>query len=68
LTKQSISSEQSQETISRMPILTNTSASENFFDTEKKLLKEVHMVSIPPYDERLDIHMEEFYKKHWRYP
>jgi 23S rRNA G2445 N2-methylase RlmL len=25
------------------------------------------MVFNPPYDERLDIHMEEFYKKHRRY-
>jgi putative N6-adenine-specific DNA methylase len=32
----------------------------NFFDTERSW--KLHMVFNPPYDERLDIHMEEFYK------
>ena len=35
---------------------------ENFFDTEKSTEGKLHMVFNPPYDERLDIHMEEFYK------
>ena len=35
---------------------------ENFFDTEKQTQGTLHMVFNPPYDERLDIHMEEFYK------
>jgi putative N6-adenine-specific DNA methylase len=34
----------------------------NFFDTEKTTEGKLHMVFNPPYDERLDIHMEEFYK------
>ena len=34
----------------------------NFFDTEKTSQGKLHMVFNPPYDERLDIHMEEFYK------
>ena len=34
----------------------------NFFDTEKDTEGKLHMVFNPPYDERLDIHMEEFYK------
>lgn len=34
----------------------------NFFDTEKSTEGKLHMVFNPPYDERLDIHMEEFYK------
>jgi putative N6-adenine-specific DNA methylase len=34
----------------------------NFFDTEKESEGKLHMVFNPPYDERLDIHMEEFYK------
>ena len=34
----------------------------NFFDTEKTSEGKLHMVFNPPYDERLDIHMEEFYK------
>lgn len=34
----------------------------NFFDTEKTTQGKLHMVFNPPYDERLDIHMEEFYK------
>lgn len=35
---------------------------QNFFDTEKTSEGKLHMVFNPPYDERLDIHMEEFYK------
>ena len=35
---------------------------ENFFDTQKTTEGKLHMVFNPPYDERLDIHMEEFYK------
>jgi len=35
---------------------------QNFFDTEKESEGKLHMVFNPPYDERLDIHMEEFYK------
>jgi putative N6-adenine-specific DNA methylase len=34
----------------------------NFFDTEKESEGKLHIVFNPPYDERLDIHMEEFYK------
>ena len=34
----------------------------NFFDTEKISQGKLHIVFNPPYDERLDIHMEEFYK------
>jgi putative N6-adenine-specific DNA methylase len=34
----------------------------NFFDTEKSSEGKLHIVFNPPYDERLDIHMEEFYK------
>ena len=34
----------------------------NFFDAEKSTEGKLHMVFNPPYDERLDIHMEEFYK------
>lgn len=34
----------------------------NFFDSEKESEGKLHMVFNPPYDERLDIHMEEFYK------
>ncbi|SFF24146.1 putative N6-adenine-specific DNA methylase [Flavobacterium xueshanense] len=34
----------------------------NFFDTEKTSEGKLHIVFNPPYDERLDIHMEEFYK------
>ena len=34
----------------------------NFFDTEKTTEGKLHLVFNPPYDERLDIHMEEFYK------
>lgn len=34
----------------------------NFFDTEKTVEGKLHIVFNPPYDERLDIHMEEFYK------
>ena len=34
----------------------------NFFDTEKTTEGKLHVVFNPPYDERLDIHMEEFYK------
>jgi 23S rRNA G2445 N2-methylase RlmL len=37
------------------------------FDTEKQPKGNSYMVLNPPYDERLDIHMEEFYKKHRRY-
>jgi putative N6-adenine-specific DNA methylase len=39
-----------------------TIAEENFFDTEKTSEGKLQMVFNPPYDERLDIHMEEFYK------
>lgn len=35
---------------------------DNFFDTEKQTQGPLHMVFNPPYDERLDIHSEEFYK------
>ena len=35
---------------------------ENFFETEKNSEGKLHIVFNPPYDERLDIHMEEFYK------
>ena len=34
----------------------------NFFDTAKNSEQKLHIVFNPPYDERLDIHMEEFYK------
>ena len=34
----------------------------NFFDSEKTSEGKLHVVFNPPYDERLDIHMEEFYK------
>jgi putative N6-adenine-specific DNA methylase len=34
----------------------------NFFETEKTSKGKLHMVFNPPYDERLDIHMEQFYK------
>ena len=34
----------------------------NFFDTAKRSEQKLHIVFNPPYDERLDIHMEEFYK------
>jgi putative N6-adenine-specific DNA methylase len=34
----------------------------NFFDTLKSSDGKLHIVFNPPYDERLDIHMEEFYK------
>lgn len=34
----------------------------NFFDTQKENDKHLHMVFNPPYGERLDIDMEEFYK------
>ncbi len=39
-----------------------TISEQNFFDTEKTTDGKLHMVFNPPYDERLDIHMEEFYK------
>ena len=35
---------------------------DNFFETEKSTEGKLHIVFNPPYDERLDIHMEEFYK------
>ncbi|HEX8576772.1 MAG TPA: THUMP domain-containing protein, partial [Flavobacterium sp.] len=35
---------------------------QNFFDSEKATQGPLHMVFNPPYDERLDIHMEAFYK------
>ena len=35
---------------------------DNFFETEKSSEGKLHIVFNPPYDERLDIHMEEFYK------
>ncbi len=35
---------------------------ENFFETEKKVDGKLHIVFNPPYDERLDIRTEEFYK------
>ncbi|MEC5166654.1 putative N6-adenine-specific DNA methylase [Flavobacterium sp. PL11] len=35
---------------------------DNFFDTSKRSEEKLHIVFNPPYDERLDIHMEEFYK------
>jgi putative N6-adenine-specific DNA methylase len=34
----------------------------NFFDTEKNSQGKLHIVFNPPYDERLDIQMEAFYK------
>ncbi|MBQ0908471.1 class I SAM-dependent RNA methyltransferase [Flavobacterium sp. F-328] len=34
----------------------------NFFDSEKTSEGKLHIVFNPPYDERLDIHMEAFYK------
>ena len=34
----------------------------NFFESEKTSEGKLHIVFNPPYDERLDIHMEEFYK------
>ncbi len=34
----------------------------NFFESEKSSEGKLHIVFNPPYDERLDIHMEEFYK------
>jgi len=34
----------------------------NFFDSEKNTEGKLHIVFNPPYDERLDIHMEKFYK------
>ncbi|MBK0368871.1 THUMP domain-containing class I SAM-dependent RNA methyltransferase [Flavobacterium agrisoli] len=34
----------------------------NFFDSEKEVQGQLHMVFNPPYDERLDIQMEGFYK------
>lgn len=34
----------------------------NFFDSEKEIEGKLHIVFNPPYDERLDIHTEEFYK------
>src|SRR5690606_40364633 len=33
----------------------------NFFDTQKESRGPLHMLFNPPYGERLDIHMEEFY-------
>ncbi len=39
-----------------------TIAERNFFDTEKETEGPLHMVFNPPYGERLDIQMEEFYK------
>lgn len=33
----------------------------NFFDSEKSSEAKLHLVFNPPYDERLDIHMERFY-------
>src|SRR5690606_6062229 len=35
----------------------------NFFETEKESAGPLHMLFNPPYGERLDIEMEEFYKK-----
>ena len=35
---------------------------DNFFDTEKNNEGKLHMVFNPPYDERLNIQMEDFYK------
>ena len=35
---------------------------DNFFETEKSSEGKLQIVFNPPYDERLDIHMEEFYK------
>ncbi|MBA0884218.1 THUMP domain-containing class I SAM-dependent RNA methyltransferase [Flavobacterium undicola] len=39
-----------------------TITEDNFFDSEKTSEGKLHIVFNPPYDERLDIHMEEFYK------
>lgn len=36
---------------------------QNFFDTEKTLEGPLHMVFNPPYGERLDIHLERFYRE-----
>ena len=50
-------------TISKMLILTNILPSKKkTFLKPKKHRRKLHMVFNPPYDERLDIHMEEFYK------
>lgn len=35
---------------------------QNFFDSEKTSNGKLHVVFNPPYNERLDIHMEEFYR------
>ncbi|MFT3793167.1 THUMP domain-containing class I SAM-dependent RNA methyltransferase [Flavobacterium sp.] len=35
----------------------------NFFDTEKETKGPLHMVFNPPYGERLDIHLERFYRE-----
>lgn len=39
-----------------------TISEQNFFDTEKMTKEPLHMVFNPPYGERLDIQMENFYK------
>jgi putative N6-adenine-specific DNA methylase len=36
---------------------------QNFFETEKNLEGPLHMVFNPPYGERLDIHLERFYRE-----
>ena len=38
-----------------------TISEDNFFDSEKEVEGKLHIVFNPPYDERLDIHMEKFY-------
>jgi putative N6-adenine-specific DNA methylase len=40
-----------------------TVAEQNFFDTQKNNQGPLHMVFNPPYGERLDIHMERFYRE-----
>jgi putative N6-adenine-specific DNA methylase len=40
-----------------------TISEENFFDTQKNNQGPLHMVFNPPYGERLDIHMERFYRE-----
>jgi putative N6-adenine-specific DNA methylase len=40
-----------------------TIAEKNFFDTEKQTRGPLHMLFNPPYGERLDIHLERFYRE-----
>ena len=36
---------------------------DNFFETEKEILRPLHILFNPPYGERLDIDMEDFYRR-----